>query len=206
MRFNLLDPGLSFEYLHNEQSLVEAMQTGSEEAFTALYRKYSPPLYLNIKRIIHDPILTEEIVQEVFARVWEKRKNKGLQENFAGYIYRISQHLVHDFFRKLQRDRRLLERFRSAIEADYEQVEELLHKKESTILLKKAIEQLPPQQKKVYELVRIEGCSYKKAAEIMGISPLTIKEYLVTTKKSIRSYLLNNMDMIILLLLSSLVA
>ena len=190
---------MSFQHLHNEPLLVEAMQAGSEEAFTELYRKYSPQFYINILRIIRDPLQAEEMVQEVFARIWENRKNKGIKENFAGYAFRISQHLVYDFFRKLQRDRRLMDRFRYLAEVDYDHIEELLQEKQSSALLKKAIDQLSPQQKKVYELIRIEGCSYKKAAEIMGISPLTIKEYLAATKKSIRSYLLKNMDVIILI-------
>jgi RNA polymerase sigma-70 factor (ECF subfamily) len=182
------------ESLHNEALLVQAMQSGNEEAFTALYRHYSPQLYLNILKLVRDPLLAEEMVQELFTRIWLKRENKGLKENFAGYIYRTGQHLVHDFFRKLKRDRHLLERFRSFAETHYEHIEELLQQQESSALLRQAIERLSPQQKKVYELVKVEGCTYKKAAEIMGISPLTVKEYLTATNKSIRSYVLNHLD------------
>lgn len=170
------------------------MQAGSEEAFTTLYRHYSPRLYLNILRMIHDPALAEEIVQELFTRIWQKKESKGIQENFAGYMYRVGEHLVHDFFRKMQRDRRLLERFRAVAEKDYQYVEETLQFKQSTAILEKAIGHLSPQQKKVYELVKVEGCTYKKAAEIMGISPLTVKEYLVSTNKFIRNYVLTHMD------------
>ena len=80
------------------------MQAGSEEAFTVLYRHYSPRLYLNILGMIHDPLLAEEMVQELFTKIWQKREISGLQENFSGYIYRIAQHLVQDFFRKIKRE------------------------------------------------------------------------------------------------------
>lgn len=177
------------------------MQSGCEEAFTTLYRYYSPRLYLNILRMVRDPQLAQEMVQELFTRIWQKRESKGISENFTGYMYRIGQHLVHDFFRKLHRDRLLMERFRALAEQHYEHIEEALHFQENAEILRQAIAQLSPQQKKVYELIKIEGCSYKKAAEILGISPLTVKEYIVSTKKSIRNYVTTHMNTIIPLLL-----
>ena len=193
--------------LHNEVQLVEKLHAGDEVAFTTLYRHYSPVLYINILRMVRDPQLTEEIVQELFTRIWKNRTNQGLKENFAGYIYRIAQHLVHDFFRKLKRDNILLDRFKALAQENYEQPEAELIQKQSEAIMQKAVEQLSPQQKKVYELVKIEGCTYKKAAEILGISPLTVKEYLVTTKKSIRKYVISHLGSTlptILLILSSL--
>ena len=180
--------------LENESVLIQEMQAGNQEAFATLYRFYSPRLYMNILRMVRDPLTTEEMVQELFTRIWHKRESKGIKENFAGYLYRTGQHLVHDFFRKLQKDKQLQERFRSQLKETYQHVEEIVELHQSTAILQKAIKQLSPQQKKVYELVKMEGCSYKKAAEILGISPLTVKEYLVTTKKTIRNYLKSQMD------------
>lgn len=181
--------------------LIRQMQSGSQEAFTVLYRYYSPRLYLNILGMIRDPLLAEEMVQELFTRIWQKKESAGLKENFGGYLYRAAQHLVHDFFRKLKRDRRLLERFRLLAAEHYRHIEEALDYRQSSAILEKAIEQLPPQQKKVYELIKVEGCTYKKAAEIMGISPLTVKEYLVSMNKSIRNYVLTHADIAVWLLL-----
>lgn len=177
------------------------MQEGSENAFTTLYRHYGPQLYMGILRMVRDPLLAEEIVQDLFTRVWQK-ESKGMKENFAGYLYRMGQHLVHDFFRRMQRDRLLLERFRSMVEEDNAgDIEEALHLRQSTAVLEKAIQQLSPQQKKVYELVRMKGCTYKEAAAIMGISPITVKEYLVDTKKSIKTYMISHINGIFGLLL-----
>jgi RNA polymerase sigma-70 factor (ECF subfamily) len=183
------------------------MQAGNEEAFTALYRHYSPRLYLNLLGMLHDPLVAEEIVQELFTKIWQKREIGALQENFAGYVYRTAQHLVHDFFRKLKRDRLLQAGFRALVEENYEHVEEALYSQQSSAILKKAIDQLSPQQKKVYELVKLEGYSYKKASEVLHISPLTVKEYLVASNKAIRTYVVSHMDgmpgLLLLLLIGS---
>lgn len=192
---------MSIESIHNETALVQEMQAGSEEAFTSLYRHYSPQLYMNILRMIHDPVMTEEIVQELFTRIWQKRASQGITENFAGYMYRVGQNLVHDFFRKLQRDRQLIERFSKFASENYEHIEEALHQQQSSAILQKAIDQLSPQQKKVYELVRQEGYTYKKTAEIMGISAHTVKEYLVAANKTIRNYLLTHANSTLALIL-----
>ncbi len=196
---------MPIESLHNETALVQEMQAGNEDAFTTLYKHYSPQFYLNILSIVRDPLTAEEIVQELFTRIWQKRENKGISENFAGYMFRIGQHLVHDFFRKIQRDRILLERFRSLASEHYEDIEDMLHDQHSSAILKKAVNQLSPQQKKVYELVKIEGFTYKKTAETMGISPHTVKEYLVSAKKSIQKFLLDNLDKTSVLLLVSII-
>lgn len=185
---------LSDTVLHNESEYVAAMQRGDKDAFTILYRHYSPRLYTGILRIVKDPLSAEEIIQELFTRVWMKRELPGLQENFTGYIYRIGQRLVFDFFRNLKKDRELLARFRKLAEEQYDPVEGELLRKESSKLLHRAIEQLSPQQQRVYQLVKVEGYTYKRTAEIMGISPLTVKEYLVTTKKALQHYMLNHMD------------
>lgn len=184
--------------LYNEGILVKEMQQGSEVAFTTLYNHYGPRLYLNILRMVKDDGQAGEIVQELFTRVWQKRTCKGIGENFEGYIYRMAQNLVYDFFRRLKRDHELLRKFRTLVEENYEYIEENLHLKQHSHFLQKAIEQLPPQQKKVYELIKLNGFTYKKTAEIMGISPLTVKEYLVAVNKSIRHYILTHTDAAIL--------
>ena len=170
------------------------MQSGDEEAFTLLYRHYSPQLYMNILRMVHDPMMAEEMVQDLFTRIWQKRTASAINENFSGYLYRVALNIVHDFFRKMKRDHQLFERFKNSIEESYKHIEEGVSNREASETLIRAIEQLSPQQKKAYQLVREEGFTYKRAAEIMNISPLTVKEYLSTTTKAIRRYLLRHAD------------
>ena len=190
--------------LHNEPVLVQAMQSGSEEAFTTLYKYHSPRLYLNILGMIRDPALAEELVQELFTRIWQKRDNQGLSEDFTGYMYRIALNLVYDLFRRIKRDRRLRQQFSSLASEFYEDIEQRLHNEQLSSFLQQAIEQLPKQQKRAYQLVKLEGQTYKMAAEEMGISPLTVKEYLVAATKTIRTNLSEHAGSLFLLALVAL--
>ena len=193
--------------LGNEAILVQQMQAGSEEAFTALYNYYSPRLYVNILRMLHDEEMSEEIVQELFTRIWQKRESIGLTENFAGYIYRIAQNLVHDYFRKIKKDKKLLEKFQLLLsEENYDPIEETVRFHESTAILYEAVNRLPPQQKKVYHLVKEEGYTYKQTAELMGISPQTVREYLIIATRSVKKYVihyLGNEKTLILIIIMS---
>jgi RNA polymerase sigma-70 factor (ECF subfamily) len=177
------------------------MRSGSEEAFTTLYKYHSPRLYLNILGMIRDPALAEELVQELFTRIWQKRDNQGLSEDFTGYMYRIALNLVYDLFRRIKRDRRLRQQFSSLASEFYEDVEQRMHNEQLSSFLQRAIEQLPKQQKRAYQLVKLEGQTYKKAAEEMGISPLTVKEYLVAATRTIRTNLSEHSGSLFLLAL-----
>lgn len=166
------------------------MQNGSEEAFTVLYRHYSPQIYINVLAIVRDEDWAGELVQELFTRIWQKKDCRGITENFSGYLYRSAHHITIDFFRKVERDRKLGERFQELASTHYLSIEEALENAELKAVLQRAINQLSPQQKQAFELVRLQGNSYKEAAEAMGISPLTIKEYLVNSHKVIRNFIL----------------
>ena len=185
---------MSITEKNNEQELLSELKAGNEEAFTVLYHRYSPPMYYNVLKMVKDDIFAEEIVQDIFTKIWQKREVINIDVSFASYIYRVAQNSVIDSFRKLQRNRELLEQFKESVASNYVHVEEEVCFKESDLLLKKALETLPPQQKKVYQLCVIEGCTYKDTAFRMEIGHNTVKEYLSKARLTVRTFVEKNMD------------
>jgi RNA polymerase sigma-70 factor (family 1) len=177
----------------NELAL-QRLKQGDEAAFTQLYHKYSLPMYINFLRLVKDETLSEEFVQEIFTRLWLKRESISIEQNFEAYLYRCAQNLVYDFYRKLKRNRSMYIRFRDMATRNYTHIEEALTLKESETLLNKALNTLTPQQKKVYQLCKIQGQTYKQAGVQLGISLDTVKEHLTKANSSIRSYVAGNMD------------
>lgn len=151
-------------------------------------------MYANFLRMVKDEQLAEEFVQEIFARIWHKRETLQIEQSFSGYLYRAAQNMVCDFYRNLKQDRLLYNRFKAIATQNYTHVEESLHLKESEELLQKALNILPAQQRKVYQICKLEGYSYKEAGQQLGISPHTVKEYLVKANQSIRRHVSGNMD------------
>lgn len=181
--------------------LVEQLRTGDTRAFEKIYHHYGPRLYLNILKMVKDELTAEELVQELFTKIWQKRADLHIETDFLSYLYRTAQNLVHDFFRKLQRDRKMLDHFKSIATENYENVEAALYYKESEQLLNAALALLSPQQRTVYQFCKIKGYTYKQAAEKMGISVHTVKEYLVKANHTVKIYLLSNLDVYLGLLL-----
>ncbi|HVK47848.1 MAG TPA: RNA polymerase sigma-70 factor [Pseudobacter sp.] len=177
-----------------EGELLLRLAKGDEAAFTALYRHYSGPLYINFLRMVKDEAIAEEIIQDLFSRIWLKRETINIEKNFSAYLYRTGYNLVMDFYRKVKRDQVLYDKFRQVATENYSHIEEILHLKDSQALISKALDTLPPQQRKVFELCRIEGHTYKEVAELLGISHHTVKEYFVKANQAIRKYIIGNVD------------
>lgn len=177
-----------------EGELLLLLAKGDEAAFTTLYRHYSGPLYINFLRMVKDEAIAEEIIQDLFSRIWLKRETINIEKNFSAYLYRTGYNLVMDFYRKVKRDQVLYDKFRQIATENYSHIEEILHLKDSQALISKALDTLPPQQRKVFELCRIEGHTYKEVAELLGISHHTVKEYFVKANQAIRKYITGNVD------------
>jgi len=178
----------------SDTELVEMLREGDQLAFEKLYKQYSARLYINVFKLVKDEQIAEELIQELFTRIWQKRAELNIESSFIAYLYRIAQNLVHDFFRKLQRDRKMQDHFISVTTEYYEHIEEALHYRESEGILQKALDQLSPQQRSVYQFCKIDGHTYKEAALKMGISPHTVKEYLGNANKAVKNFLLSNLD------------
>lgn len=170
------------------------MRAGHVGAFTELYWAYSEKLYSNIFKMVKDQQVTEEILQDIFTRIWQKRETLEFSQGLAPYLYRMAQNKVIDFYRKLKRDRKLMQKFTSSATAYYEPQTETVEYHESVRLLEHALASLPPQQRKVYRLCKIDGFSYKEAAQQLDISIYTVKEYLSTATKAVRAFLSDYFD------------
>lgn len=151
--------------------------------------------------MVKDEHVAEEILQELFIKVWQKREHILTNTSFKSFLYRVGQNLVYDFFRKLQSDQKLYHNFKAVATQHYSHIEEALYLKQSEQALDLALSKLSPQQRRVYKLCKIEGHTYKEAAEILNISSHTVKEYLVKANHFVKEYLLNNLDITMTVLL-----
>jgi RNA polymerase sigma-70 factor (family 1) len=186
--------------LHNESDLVSLFQQGHEGAFTQLYHNYSEPLYYNILKLVKNPTIAEELVQDIFARIWQRRAQVNPEGNFGGYLFRISRNSVIDFFRQLQKEQAAYSIIREAVTKDYLLMEEALLDRENEVLMHKAVASLAPQRKRAWELCKVNGLSYEQAAQEMGVALPTVKAHMAAAREGIKSYLLRNTDLSIGLL------
>lgn len=170
---------------YNERETLSLLRDGNARAFEAIYQRHKRTLATNVLALVKSEILAEEILQEVFLRVWRHRERIDIDKPFEHYLNTIGRNLVYDTFRKLVRDKQLANELQTSQTESYLHVEEALLKAENRQLLHAAIEKLPPQRKKVYTRFVIEEKSYKEISEELGISKATINEHIQLANRAI---------------------
>ncbi len=179
---------------YNEKELLAALRQGDQSAFTRLYQHHSLALYYNILSLVKDEHSAEELVQDVFFKIWKMRSSMDIEKNFKAYLFVTGRNRVFDFFRQVTRDHELYARVKAIASENYEHIEQSLFARENADLLRKAIATLPPQRRRAFELCKIEGLSYRQASEEMGVSLSTLKDHMVNALNTIRLYVSKNIE------------
>jgi RNA polymerase sigma-70 factor (family 1) len=182
---------LELPHIRQERILLSQLKEGDQRAFEQIYKLYSERIYGRLIRLLKDEDMADSILQDVFLRIWERRIQIDIEQPFKAYLYKIAENFVYDHFRTVARDKKLQVRLRAITSEYYEQIEEAIFKKENESLIKEAIQILPPQRQKVFQLCRIEGKSYEEAGQLLGISVSTVSNQLVKGTKSVKEYVLS---------------
>ena len=168
--------------------LASRLRNDDINAFNTLYWEYHAAVYANALKLIKDPVIAEDIVQEVFVTVWGKRHTIDPEQDFAGWLFVISYHKTVDQLKRKLKDALAHKKISISIEDQSILVNADL-KEEQLTAIEKAMDQLSPQKRKVFEICKMQGRTYKKAAEELHISKYTVKEYLSEALVSIRKYI-----------------
>lgn len=173
----------------DEQGLLKKLRDGDGLALDFFYQRYSLCIYRKIKKMVKGEMAAEELLQDVFVKVWDKRHLIDPNQSFKSYLYAIAQNLVYDFYRKAARDEKLQTQLKALSKGYYSHVEEGIYLKETSEILNKAIDNLPSQQRLVFTLCKLEGESYKDVSAALGISISTINNHVVKATKKIQGYM-----------------
>ncbi len=172
---------------YTDQDLAVLLNQGDRDAFKQLYLIYSPRIYKKILQLVKQPAIAEELLQDVFVKIWEKRGYIDAEKSFQSFLYRIAQNLVTDLFRRLALDRKMMESFIAEASDAYIPFDESAEI-ETKQLLQKALNILPAQRKKIYTLIKIEGKTYEEVSNLLGISTSTVNDHVVKATKTLRTY------------------
>jgi RNA polymerase sigma-70 factor (family 1) len=184
----------------NLRFLILQLRQGSEQAFALLYDRYCKQLYRNMVRLVKDEAVAEELLQDLFLKIWEGRDNIDPGKSFKSFLYKVAENLVYGHFRKVAKNNRLMAKIVVSY-ADFDSnAEEVMIEKENRDLLDKAIAHLPPLRKQVYTLCKLEGKSYEEASSELGISTSTIRNQIVKANKAVKQYFVVNQDIVVMLI------
>ena len=169
-------------------SVLTRVSEGDCAAFKDLFHEFSPKVYGFALRLTHSETQAEEIVQDVFTKLWINRNSLSGVDNFPAYLYTITRNLTFNILKRISIEQKARAEFtKDFCEANCETEEAIVYRDYQN-LLSNAIERLSPQQKSVYSLCQLEGLKYEEAAEKLHISRLTVKTHMQQAIRSIRSH------------------
>lgn len=170
-----------------EKELLIQVSQGNESAFKVLIDLYSDRLGHFIAKITHNKEIAEEIVQDIFLKIWITRESLSTVHSFHSWLFTVSKNHAINALRKAVKERVLQENLQVF---EFPQEDNAAWIKEHQLsLLDEAIALLPPQQQKVYLLSRRDGLKHKEIASQMALSQETVKKYIQYAIQSIMRHL-----------------
>ncbi|WP_286862740.1 MULTISPECIES: RNA polymerase sigma factor [Sphingobacterium] len=188
--------------LQIDTSILMRVAEGDEVAFKVLFDTYRPNIYTTALRVTNNEWMAEDIVQDTFVKVWIHRQQIPAIANFETWLYVLSKNIALDIIKKKAHYKTYSqEEAKNALLRVYPEADYLTQDKDFKRLLDEAIERLPAKQKETYRLIREQYLKREEAAEILQVSPETVKSNLDQAMKSIRAYCTAHMKDIPLVLL-----
>jgi len=184
--------------IHNEKELLQKVAQGSRGAFRSLYEHYYPLVKYYISLFEPSRENSDELTQDVFIRVWDKRDKLSGVESFKGYLFLMTRNLVFNYIRamKVRRKLQVLEAGDGLAVNDLE--DELLFRQYYNIA-HEAIEKLPDGRRQVLKMSIEQGLSLDEIAEQLNISKSGVKKQLYAATAFVRQYLLERAEISVLL-------
>jgi RNA polymerase sigma-70 factor (family 1) len=173
--------------VENEGKLVKSLSKGNLLAFNTLFGKYSGRLYHFAYGYLKSEAESEELVQEVFTRIWEKRKELKSELSFKSFLFTIAFNIIKKHFRK---ETSFSDYFKTKIHEDFDlQTTQQITYNSLYQYVTALANQLPERRKEIFIKSRFEGLSIKEIAEELKISHKTVENQLTDALKFIRDNL-----------------
>lgn len=165
--------------------------------FEALFQVNYQPLCVTAYRIVQDKDVAEDIVQDIFEKLWEKRESLTINSSLKAYLI---QSAINQSLNYLKKNKNALSResfYSSAADENANTTEQAIALKEVSRRADQAIRALPDACRTVFILSRYEQMSYKQIAEKLNISVKTVENQMTKALKHLRRYLLTFVLLII---------
>ena len=179
---------------------IVQLKKGDGKAFLELYHLYHKQVYYFSFCYLKSKEDAEELVQDVFVKIWEKRGELNEKLSFTNLLYTIAKNKILDIFRKRLHQEKYLKNLTYSADGSENTTDNDIAYSDLRNFSNKIIEQLPPRQKLIFEMSRHKGMSQKEIAEKLNISVKTVENQMGQALKFIRKAL-DDCDNIAMLLL-----
>ena len=190
-------------HIDHERELLNRIAAGDETAFASLFASHRNRVYALAYRLTGVKSGAEDVVQDVFLKLWLRREELPNIRNFRAYLNTITANLVSNMLRRVAYEYRFINETLRSDTGQNTDVASISALHELQNKIHKAVSSLSKQQQKIFLLSREQGMKYSAIAELLGISTATVKTHMVDALRNIRAHLsANGIGILISLLLS----
>lgn len=176
----------------NDDALVRLLQEGNDGAFTEIYSRYWKRLYIVASnKLDHDPELAQELVQDIFLDLWQRRETLEIKGRLSLYLAAAMKYKVIDARLKKKRIRAYAETLAGQLPPGDTSTEGQISFDELKDRLSALVSDLPEKCRLVYKLSKEAGYSQKEIARHLSISEKTVESHLARAIKTLRLGLKN---------------
>lgn len=182
----------------SEEALLSGLKLGEETAFSKIYALHVKSIYAFVLKILKSPSISEDVVQEVFIKLWENADRIDISTSIKPYLFTIARNLSLNIIRNAGREQWISDEIAAHAFDSAEDGLAFTQHRQTRQFLDRAIAQLPPKRREIYELCHGDGYTYKQAAQKLGIKDSTINSQMVKAIRSIKAYLIKNGALLLL--------
>lgn len=173
--------------MEEEERMLQQISGGNEEAFASLFHAYRDKLFAFILKLSGSRQTSEDVVQDVFMKIWSKREVLSEIDNFNAYLFRMAHNHTLNLLKHRSREVLIRAEKKSNSTSPSSRPDNQLIFDNIQIKLQKVVEALPPRQKEIYRLKREQGLKHEEIAQQLKLSPSTVKNHLRQALQTIRT-------------------
>lgn len=174
--------------MHKNQLI--ALKNGNKAAFVAVYGEFYRPLYGYAMTLVKSKEFAEEIVQEVFIKLWLNRKTiDPCPQKVKSYLFAITKNQTFNILKKMVNNQKLCEQLRHSQRQSICDTDKRLLESEMMEIREKALLKLPPKRRRIFIMSKIEGKSYQEISIELNISIQTVKNQMSHSLKTLKAFL-----------------
>lgn len=167
----------------SDTTLIDAIRRGDHFAFDQLFHKYAPMLYAFVVSILKDEPESEGVVQDVFLKIWEKRKELLTGYSFKSYLFTIAYNATKKVYRQKLLDDKYKQEAAIVMGQNSSSDLNVFEYRNLLDYVDTIIDRLPPARREIFIMSKKEGLKNEEIASILKISEQTVKNQLVAARK-----------------------
>jgi RNA polymerase sigma-70 factor (ECF subfamily) len=170
-----------------ESRFVAALKNGNALAFNELFHMYGKRLYHFSLGYLKSKMDAEEVVQEVFMKIWHNHSSLNPGLSFKAYLFTIAYRQIAERFRKNLQEKQYLHEIATESIVFTEEMDERVNYRSLLDLVERIIQQLPERQKEVIILRKMDGLTISEIATRLDISPKTVEHHITEALKNLKT-------------------